>query len=141
MRFRKKETAQDVVVSCCILHNVRKIIDTPEKEYSEIACLFQNELSKRFCLQIYEKMIYLLHLKDWYNKMRNQVQFKTFQRIEFLFLCFYTIERKTKKNVRIVSNAQILLHLFNFQFGQHLLLFYFNISKSTLFFKCHLCFL
>lgn len=48
MRFRKKETAQDVVVCCCILHNMRKIIDTPEKEYSEIACLFQNELSEHF---------------------------------------------------------------------------------------------
>lgn len=27
MRFAKKETAQDVVVCCCILHNMRKNYD------------------------------------------------------------------------------------------------------------------
>lgn len=29
MRFAKKETAQDVVVCCCILHNMRKNYDYP----------------------------------------------------------------------------------------------------------------
>lgn len=29
MRFKKKETAQDVVVCCCILHNMRKMKRRP----------------------------------------------------------------------------------------------------------------
>lgn len=46
MRFRQKETAQDVVVCCCILHNMRKNFDTQEKQYSEAECKFQIQISE-----------------------------------------------------------------------------------------------
>lgn len=33
MRFHKKETAQDVIVTCCVLYNIRKLIG--EKHVNE----------------------------------------------------------------------------------------------------------
>lgn len=35
MGFRKKEIALDVVVCCCILHNMRKSFDQNENEINE----------------------------------------------------------------------------------------------------------
>lgn len=34
MRFRIKETAQDVIVCCCILHNILKSFNKANKEYT-----------------------------------------------------------------------------------------------------------
>lgn len=48
LRFRKKETAQDVVVSCCILHNMRKSLDQKPKRYTEVERRQQIEISEHF---------------------------------------------------------------------------------------------
>lgn len=48
MRFRQRETAQDVVVCCCILHNMRKVLDAKPKKYSEFELEYQNQLSENF---------------------------------------------------------------------------------------------
>lgn len=34
MRFRKQHTTQDVIVSCCILHNMRKEFDRQNRNYT-----------------------------------------------------------------------------------------------------------
>lgn len=34
MRFRKAETAQDVIVSCCVLHNMCKRFKKKNKHYT-----------------------------------------------------------------------------------------------------------
>lgn len=44
MRFRKKDTAQDVVVACCILHNLRKSIAQPPQVYNMNEYQLQNEI-------------------------------------------------------------------------------------------------
>lgn len=46
MQFKKKETAQDVVVACCIIHNMRKIYDQPIKEYPEYEYRHQIQVSE-----------------------------------------------------------------------------------------------
>lgn len=46
MRFSRKEIAQDVVVCCCILHNMRKNFDAQAKTYSNIEYLRQIEISE-----------------------------------------------------------------------------------------------
>lgn len=35
MRFERKETAQDVVVSCCILYNMRKLAKPQTPRYDQ----------------------------------------------------------------------------------------------------------
>lgn len=46
MRFCKKDTAQDVVVSCCILHNFRKSIKQVPQVYNVIEYQLQNEINQ-----------------------------------------------------------------------------------------------
>lgn len=47
MRFRKSETTQDVIVSCCILHNMRKQFRRKTKHYSALELGQQQEISDR----------------------------------------------------------------------------------------------
>lgn len=35
MRFERKETVQDVVVSCCILYNMRKLAKQETRQYDQ----------------------------------------------------------------------------------------------------------
>lgn len=46
MRFKKKETAQDVVVSCCILHNMRKIEKQQNHDFREVEFQRQIEIGQ-----------------------------------------------------------------------------------------------
>lgn len=36
MRFRSPRTTQDVIVSCCILHNIYKHFQKKDKKYTEL---------------------------------------------------------------------------------------------------------
>lgn len=47
MRFRRPQNAQDVVVSCCILHNMRKYFRRGNENYTAMEMRQQNELSQR----------------------------------------------------------------------------------------------
>lgn len=46
MRFSRRDIAQDVVVSCCILHNIRKTYNERAKEYSENEYEIQRRISE-----------------------------------------------------------------------------------------------
>lgn len=46
MRFKIKETAQDVILCCCILHNVRKMFDLPQKQYADYEYRQQIQISE-----------------------------------------------------------------------------------------------
>lgn len=46
MRFRKKENTQDVIVSCCILHNIRKEFKKENKRYTELEYRQQRQISE-----------------------------------------------------------------------------------------------
>lgn len=45
VRFRRQETTQDVIVSCCILHNMRKEFDKINKNYTLLEYRRQIEIS------------------------------------------------------------------------------------------------
>lgn len=60
MRFRQRETAQDVVVCCCILHNMRKSLDAPAKEYSNFEYEFQRQLSEDL-----RRQLQIVNLQDY----------------------------------------------------------------------------
>lgn len=46
MRFKKKNTAQDVVVCCCVLHNMRKMAKQNPNQYSNEEIIQQNQVSQ-----------------------------------------------------------------------------------------------
>lgn len=46
MRFPKKETAQDVVVTCCILHNMRKATKQLRQVYTQNEYQHQNLITR-----------------------------------------------------------------------------------------------
>lgn len=45
MRFKKRAAAQDVVVTCCILHNMRKLTKVRNYDYTEIELLRQTAIA------------------------------------------------------------------------------------------------
>lgn len=46
MRFRKQARTQDVIVSCCVLHNMRKKFDTRKKKYTSNEYQHQIQISQ-----------------------------------------------------------------------------------------------
>lgn len=46
MRFKKKESTQDVIVSCCILHNLRKEFKKKDKKYTAMEYRQQRQISE-----------------------------------------------------------------------------------------------
>lgn len=67
MRFKRNETAQDVVVSCCILHNMRKAFDKKTKHYTALEHRQQLQISAHFQQQAQQNRLQNYLIENYFR--------------------------------------------------------------------------
>lgn len=67
MRFSRRDIAQDVVVSCCILHNIRKTYNERAKEYSENEYEIQRRISEDLHMYPHQRRLQDYLIQHYFN--------------------------------------------------------------------------